>query len=82
MWEGIAGFFLSILPDADWDDGMVVTASNSFSSVLTAAGQLANWMPWTVLSATLVFVIGAFVVLFMAKVTRWLWGLTPLSGGS
>lgn len=82
VWVSVCAFFLAMLPDADWDDGMVVTASNSLSSVLTAAGQLANWFPWTVLSATLVFVIGAFVALFMAKVTRWLWGLTPLSGGS
>lgn len=82
LGAGITEWFLSMLPDNDWDDGMVVTASNALSSVFSAAGGISNWMPWTVLSATFVFVMGAYVALFMAKVTRWLWGLTPFSGGS
>lgn len=82
LGAGIAAWFLTLLPDSDWDDGMTVTAANAMSSVFTAAGQISNWFPWTVLSATFVFVMGAYVALFMAKVTRWLWGLTPLSGGS
>lgn len=78
----IASWFIALLPDADWDDGMTLTVANHMSSLFTAAGQISNWFPFTVLSATFVFVMGAYTVLFMAKVTRWLWGLTPLSGGS
>ena len=79
---GFAEWFLTLLPDMDWADGMVVDASNAMSSVMVAAASISAWFPWGVLFATANIVLGCYVALFALKFARWLWGLTPFSGGS
>lgn len=82
LFVGIGEWFASLLPDMDWANGMVVDASNAVGSVMVAAAQISAWFPWGVLTATASVVLGIYVALFALKFIRFVWGLTPFSGGS
>lgn len=79
---GLSAWFLGMLPDTDWDDGMVVTGANALSSLMLAGGQISNWFPLDILALALSVTITAYVLLLLVRIVRWLWGLTPFSGGS
>lgn len=78
----VAEWFVGLLPDDDWSDGMVVTGANALTSIMVAGGSISNWFPLDVLALALSFTITAYALLLLVKIVRWLWGLTPFSGGS
>lgn len=82
LFAGLGEWFMGLLPDLSWADGMVVNASNVVTSLMVAAASIGAWFPWAVLTSTAVVVLGLYFLLFGLRVIRWLWGLTPFSGGS
>lgn len=82
LFAGLGEWFISLMPDLNWANGMVVSASNVITSLMIGAASIGAWFPWDVLVSTAIVVLGVYFALFGLKVVRWLWGLTPLSGGS
>lgn len=80
--QGIAAWFLGLLPDVSAADGMIVTASNALSSVMYGAGALSAWMPWWMLGITFTGVLGIYVAGIALKVVLKLWSFAPLVGGT
>lgn len=82
LGTGFVSFFVGLLPDSDWSDGFVVSATNAVSSLMVAAGQISAWFPFPEVTVALVALVAWYVALLGVKIIRWLWGLTPFSGGS
>lgn len=78
----IGAWFVDLLPDADWSDGVVVTAANSVSTLMAGAGAISNWFPFDFLMVCLVFTMGTFIALFMVKGGLRLMSYIPFFGGA
>jgi hypothetical protein len=79
---GIGVWFFGLLPDADWSDGMVLTATNALASVVTGMAAIGVWFPWAVFGVCAVFVVSSYFVLFSLKIARQLWAYVPFVGGT
>jgi hypothetical protein len=80
--SAIATWFISLLPDNDWSDGMVLTATNALSSVFTGMAALGAWFPWPLFTVCALFVLSSYFVLFSLKIARQIWAYVPFVGGT
>jgi len=81
VFVALAEWFIGLFGDDDppsWIEG----AAGAVTDVLGYAAGLGAWFPFVVLGAVAGFLIGLWIVLWSIKGGRWVWGLTPLSGGS
>jgi hypothetical protein len=78
----IGAWFMDLLPDADWSDGMVLTATNALSSVVVGMAALGAWFPWAVFTVCTTFVLSSYFVLFTLKIARQIWAYVPFVGGT
>lgn len=81
LFAGIVEWFASLFGDGDvwpWLTGM----SDFISDLLENAAGLGAWFPFVLFG----LVAGTYFTLWFLfwglKFLRWLWGLTPFSGGS
>jgi hypothetical protein len=79
---GIVQWFLTLLPDMTAAGGVIVTASNSLSSVLAGAGALSAWMPFEVLAITFGVVMTLYVGGVVLKIFLRLFSYVPFFGGA
>lgn len=81
MALAVVDWFVSLFGDAtvpDWLTGV----SGWISDLLQNAAGLGAWIPFVLLATVAGSVFGTWLVLWIVKAIRWIWGLTPLSGGS
>lgn len=81
IMAGIQTWFLSLFGTAappEWING----AADTLTDVINRASGLGAWFPFPLMGAVAVFLLGLWLVLWSIKGARWLYGLTPISGGS
>lgn len=78
---GIADWFLGLFGEDEppvWLDGI----ADFFADLATRAAGLGAWIPWPLFVTVATFVLALWSVFWIVKGVRWIWGLTPFSGGS
>lgn len=81
IFEAISAWFVGLFGDAqlpDWITGV----ADTFTDVVMNASGLGAWFPFVLLGAVGGFMLTLWFVLWSVKGIRWVWGLTPFSGGS
>lgn len=77
----IAQWFLGLFgddPAPDWLTGFSGFIADMFDRV----SGLGAWFPFVIFGAAVAANFSLWIVLWSVKGIRWLWGLTPFSGGS
>jgi hypothetical protein len=72
---------LQFLPRMTEAEGVVLTATNSFLSVIEGAASLGTWIPWSTVAFCLPITITVFLGSFMFKIGRALLSHVPFVGG-
>lgn len=88
----ITEFFLSIFTTiAQWFIGLfgtdgppewMVEFASFITELVARASGLGAWFPFVLFGTVFGAVIALWLALWGPKFIRWLWGLTPFSGGS
>lgn len=77
----VVDWFSSLLPAGD-APAFIGDVTAFFTSLVNGAAGLGGWVPWAYLGVLL----GVILLLWLAFASvlglRWLWGLTPFSGGT
>lgn len=81
LWAGICDWFLGMFPTDDAPD-WAVQVGTFLGNIASSASGLGVWIPWVLLGSVGAVVLTTWLVLVSVKGIRWLWGLTPFSGGS
>lgn len=81
LWVGVVEWFSSLLPQDDPPDFLSTVAGFIEDLVASSAG-LGAWVPWAFLGLVGGTILTLWLVLVLVKGVRWVWGLTPFSGGS
>lgn len=77
----IVEWFVSLFGDAEppeWLTGV----SGFIAELFARASGLGAWVPFVLIGIVGGSVFATWAVLWLVKLIRWAWGLTPLSGGS
>lgn len=74
-------WFLSLFGTAD-PPAFIGQAGDTLATLVNGAYGLGAWVPWTVCAPIALGVFSYWLVVVGIKGVRWLWGLTPFSGGS
>lgn len=57
-------------------------AAGAVTGIVNSAAGLGAWIPWAYLGVVGGGVLTYWLVVVGVKAVRWVWGLTPFSGGS
>lgn len=77
----IQGWFIDLL-GTDSPPPWVKGAAAALGDVIERASGLGAWFPFALLATVTAFLLSLWLVLWSIKGGRWVWGLTPFSGGS
>lgn len=78
---GIQEWFLGLFGEdepPEWLDGVAAFVSD----IIARAAGLGAWVPFPLLGSMLAGVLAIWAGFWLVKGIRWIWGLTPFSGGS
>jgi hypothetical protein len=79
--QGFVSWFLDTF--GSWSPPSVLTTGRSgLVSVMSNFVGLGVWVDFTVVGTCFGVAIATFLVVFAIKGARWVWGITPFSGGS
>lgn len=81
LFISIQEWFLSLFGEEgppDW----IADAADFMAELLLSVSGLGGWVPFVLLGVVAAALSSTWLVLFGIKFVRWLWGLTPFSGGS
>jgi hypothetical protein len=53
----------------------------SYNAFFASFNGFGVWANWTLIGSVLGVVLGFWLLVLVVKILRWLWGLTPFSGG-
>jgi hypothetical protein len=81
MLHGLQQWFLGLFPTTD-PPAWLTSVSSVLIDTINRASGLGAWFPFALLGVAAVFLLGLWAVLWGIKGIRWLWGITPFSGGS
>lgn len=81
IWTGIVEWISSLLPDDD-PPAFLTGIGDALGFVVGSAAGLGAWVPWPLMGTVAAIILTLWTVLVSIKGIRWLWGLTPFSGGS
>lgn len=81
LWAGIVEWFAGILPQDD-APAFLTSVAGFIEDLVDSSAGLGAWIPWAYLGVVGGTVLTLWVVLVSVKGIRWVWGLTPFSGGS
>jgi len=82
---GFVNWLLTLTPssgDVSPATGLLVTAGNHLTALVSGAAQIGAWMPWDVLGIVLPIVLSFYVAMFVLKIVRQLIAHVPAFGGS
>lgn len=77
----LQGWFLGLFGD-DPPPLWITDVSTFFADVFDSALGLGAWVPFPLLGIVIMSVGGLWATFWIVKGIRWVWGLTPFSGGS
>lgn len=77
----VVTWFTGMFGDAEVPDWLL-GVTGWIGDLLESAAGLGAWVNFPLVAAVAAAVFGTWLVLWLVKALRWLWGLTPLSGGS
>lgn len=81
LWAGIVEWFAGLFGEGElwpWLTGL----GDFISELLENAAGLGAWFPFVLFGAVATAYFGLWGLFWGIKFLRWLWGLTPFSGGS
>ena len=81
LLQTVVQWFCSLFPTDDppvW----LTTVGSVLTDVINRASGLGAWFPFALLGTVGGFLLAMWAVLWGIKGVRWLWGITPFSGGS
>jgi hypothetical protein len=81
LGTSIAAWFLGLFGTGD-PPAWIADAGSFIAEVFTRVQGLGAWMPLPLMLTVGLFVLGFWGEVWLVKGIRWLWGLTPFSGGS
>ena len=81
MWTGIQTWFVGLFGTAD-PPAFLAQVAGFIGDLSARISGLGAWMPMGLLGTVAVAVLGLWFALWVVKFVRWVWGLTPFSGGS
>ncbi|MDF2508048.1 MAG: hypothetical protein K0Q52_1907 [Microbacterium sp.] len=81
LGASIAAWFLSLF-GTDEPPTWLADVAGFWADLATRVEGLGAWVPLGFLGTVIVSLLGIWAVFWLVKGIRWLWGLTPLSGGS
>lgn len=79
--QAIADWFLGLFGD-DAPPAWLGQVADFISDLVARADGLGAWVPWPLFGTIAGFLVLLWLVFWVVKGIRWVWGLTPLSGGS
>jgi hypothetical protein len=79
--EAIGDWFIGLFPDEE-PPSWITGVSDYIADLFQNASGLGAWVPFVLLGTVASAVFGLWLVLWLIKLVRWVWGLTPFSGGS
>lgn len=81
IYTGMLEWFLELLPTDDPPE-FLTSAPDAVETITQSAAGLGAWVPWSYLGIVASTILLLWGILSLVKGVRWLWGLTPFSGGS
>lgn len=81
VWANVAEWFVGLLPQ-DPPPEFLENLVSFFMQLVDSAAGLGAWIPWAYLGVVAAALLLWWTVSVSVKGIRWLWGLTPFSGGS
>lgn len=81
LMAGVSEWFMTLFGDEDPPEWMSQVGGFIGDLVARASG-LGAWFPFVLLSIVLGTTLALWLTFWTVKGIRWVWGLTPLSGGS
>lgn len=77
----IGAWFLSLF-GTEGPPAWLTTAGGFIAELAARVAGLGAWVPWPLFGTVTTAVLALWAGFWLVKGIRWLWGLTPLSGGS
>jgi hypothetical protein len=81
LGENFMVWFLGLFGDGEPPEWLT-QVSGFFAEVFARAAGLGAWIPFAVIGIVAAALLALWFPLWGVKGIRWLWGLTPFSGGS
>lgn len=81
IWESLCTWFISLFGTDDAPAWLSQLSGMVHEMYLRASG-LGAWFPFALLGTVIGSYVTTWLVIWLVKGVRWLWGLTPFSGGS
>tara|TARA_R110002124_G_scaffold225554_1_gene390888 strand:+ start:4760 stop:5029 length:270 start_codon:yes stop_codon:yes gene_type:complete len=81
LFLSLMEWFASQLPTDD-PPAFLSDVAGFVDEIAGMAAGLGAWVPWSYLGVVASSILILWLVLVSVKGLRWLWGLTPFSGGS
>lgn len=81
LLDGVQAWFVGLFGTDD-PPAWIAAPTSFFADLAARVAGLGAWFPFAMLGVVGTAVLAIWLTFWIVKGARWLWGLTPFSGGS